>query len=247
MSLGSEAMAVQETSTEYELQATKSFVPVGYKQTDLGIIPEDWKAHAVNALIHRDYFTSASIRLMVFANRVEIISPGHLPDSLSVEDIRHGKTNRRNPTLTEHASQILPYRGIGSGIPRALREWPRIELIDDVSGNQFSAVIWRPEAEWVSTPLATPEVTPEVAPEATPSVTPEVARLLAVLTSDMARTEIMIALGLKDEKHFREHYQQTAVNLKLIEMTLPDKPRSPLQKYRLTPAGQTWLQQQNKN
>ena len=37
----------------------------------------------VNALIHRDYFTSASIRLMVFADRVEIVSPGHLPDSLS--------------------------------------------------------------------------------------------------------------------------------------------------------------------
>src|SRR5690606_14597667 len=53
----------------------------------------------VNALIHRDYFTSASIRLMVFADRVEIASPGHLPDSLSVDDIRRGRTIRRNPTL----------------------------------------------------------------------------------------------------------------------------------------------------
>ena len=61
---------------------------------------------------------------MVFADRVEIASPGHLPDSLSVEAIRQGRTNRRNPTLTEHASLILPYRGIGSGIPRALKEWP---------------------------------------------------------------------------------------------------------------------------
>jgi ATP-dependent DNA helicase RecG len=73
----------------------------------------------VNALIHRDYFTSASIRLMLFADRVEIISPGHLPDSLSTEAIRHGATNRRNPTLTEHAVHILPYRGLGTGIPRA--------------------------------------------------------------------------------------------------------------------------------
>ncbi|HCL13975.1 MAG TPA: transcriptional regulator, partial [Pseudomonas sp.] len=116
----------------------------------------------VNALIHRDYFTSASIRILVFADRVEIASPGHLPDSLSVEAIRQGRTNRRNPTLTEHAAQILPYRGLGSGIPRALREWPRIELIDDVAGNQFSALAWRPESEWES---ATPGVTPEVTPE----------------------------------------------------------------------------------
>jgi len=39
---------------------------------------------------------------------VEIASPGHLPDSLSVEAIRQGRTNRRNPTLTEHAAQLLP-------------------------------------------------------------------------------------------------------------------------------------------
>src|SRR5690606_15182197 len=57
----------------------------------------------VNALIHREYFISASIRLMVFADRVEIISPGHLPDALSTDAIRGGASIRRNPTLTEHA------------------------------------------------------------------------------------------------------------------------------------------------
>ena len=95
------------------------------------------------ALIHRDYFTSASIRLMVFADRVEIISPGHLPDSLSTEAIRHGATNRRNPTLTEHAVHILPYRGLGTGIPRALHDWPTIELLDEITSNQFKVVVPR--------------------------------------------------------------------------------------------------------
>lgn len=184
----------------------------------------------VNALIHRDYFTSASIRILVFADRVEIASPGHLPDSLSIEAIRQGRTNRRNPTLTEHAAQILPYRGLGSGIPRALREWPRIELIDDVAGNQFSAVAWRPESEWES---AAPEVIPEVIPE----VTPEVTRLLNVLRGEMARSDIQAALGLKDEKHLREAYLRPALDAGLVEMTIPDKPRSRLQKYRLTTQG----------
>lgn len=180
----------------------------------------------VNALIHRDYFTSASIRILVFANRVEIASPGHLPDSLSVEAIRQGRTNRRNPTLTEHAAQILPYRGLGSGIPRALREWPRIELIDDVAGNQFSALAWRPESEWAP---VTGEVTPEV--------TPEVARLLEAVRAEITRSEIQSALGLKDEKHFRDAYLKPALAAGLIEMTIPDKPRSRLQKYRLTVQG----------
>lgn len=172
----------------------------------------------VNALIHRDYFTSASVRLLVFANRVEIISPGHLPDSLSVEAIRQGRTNRRNPTLTEHAAQILPYRGLGSGIPRALREWPRIDLLDDVVGNQFSAVVWWSDAEWES-------------------VAPEVARLLESARGEMTRNEIQAVLGLKDEKHFRAAYLKPALAVGVIEMTIPDKPRSRLQKYRLTAKG----------
>ena len=66
----------------------------------------------------------------------------------SVEDIRHGRTNRRNPTLSEHAFRVLPYRGMGSGIPRALQEWPKIEFIDEVSGNQFTALVRRPAKQW---------------------------------------------------------------------------------------------------
>ncbi|NKB47067.1 MAG: cell filamentation protein Fic [Legionellales bacterium] len=51
----------------------------------------------------------------------------------------------------------------------------------------------------------------------------------------------MAALDLKDEKHFRKHYQQTAMKQGLIEMTIPDKPRSRLQKYRLTDLGKQIL------
>ena len=51
----------------------------------------------VNALIHRDYLVSATIRLFIFDNRIEIISPGHLPDNLTVEKIRVGMSNIRNP------------------------------------------------------------------------------------------------------------------------------------------------------
>lgn len=190
----------------------------------------------VNALIHRDYFTSASIRILVFADRVEIASPGHLPDSLSIEAIRQGRTNRRNPTLTEHAAQMLPYRGLGSGIPRALREWPRIELIDDVAGNQFSALAWRPESEWAT---AAGELTPPVAPPVTPPVTPPVAALLVLLAEadELGNAEIRERLQLKDRTHVREHYIDPALEAGLIEMTIPDKPRSRLQKYRLTTQG----------
>ncbi len=65
--------------------------------------------------------------------------------------------------------------------------------------------------------------------------------MLKVLQGAMTRGEIQAALGLHDEKHFRESYQQVAVRLGLIEMTIPDKPRSPSQKYRLTDKGRSVL------
>jgi hypothetical protein len=74
---------------------------------------------------------------------------------LGVEDIRLGVTNRRNPTLTGHATQILPYRGLGSGILRALGEWPDIRLENEVTSKQFKTVIPR-------TLTDTPQVTLQV-------------------------------------------------------------------------------------
>lgn len=97
-----------------------------------------------NALIHRDYLVSATIRLLIFKDRIEIISPGHLPNNLTVPKIKLGNSNIRNPILVSFASRILPYRGLGSGIVRALAAYPDIEFIDDRSNNLFKVIIKRP-------------------------------------------------------------------------------------------------------
>ncbi|EIJ35575.1 RNA-binding domain-containing protein [Thiothrix nivea] len=101
----------------------------------------------VNALIHRDYFISAPIRILMFTDRVEIISPGHLPNHLTVEQIRFGLSNMRNPIIASHATRQMPYRGLGSGIPRALENYANIQLIDDRKGNQFKVIMQRPVAD----------------------------------------------------------------------------------------------------
>ncbi|UJS24589.1 RNA-binding domain-containing protein [Thiothrix winogradskyi] len=97
-----------------------------------------------NALIHRDYFVSATIRLFIFKDRIEIISPGHLPNNLTITKIKLGNSNIRNPILVSFASRILPYRGLGSGIVRALSAYPDIEFVDDRENNLFKAIIKRP-------------------------------------------------------------------------------------------------------
>jgi len=92
-----------------------------------------------NALIHRDYFKNSPIRLLVFDNRIEIISPGKLPNSLTVEDIKYGNPVIRNNQITMFASRTMPYSGLGSGLRRALANQPDLELLNDVEGEQFIA------------------------------------------------------------------------------------------------------------
>ena len=78
----------------------------------------------VNALMHRDYLVSASIRLFIFDDRIEIISPGHLPNNLTVDRIRVGISNIRNPILVSYVAKgILPYRGLGV--------WRQLKLTSD--------------------------------------------------------------------------------------------------------------------
>ncbi|MCL7488846.1 MAG: Fic family protein [Desulfobulbaceae bacterium] len=75
------------------------------------------------------------------------------------------------------------------------------------------------------------------APQVAPQVTPQVSRLLAVIQGEMSREALQEALNLQDRKSFRERYLQPALAEGLIEMTIPDKPTSRLQKYRLTDKG----------
>lgn len=98
----------------------------------------------VNALVHRDYMVSAPIRVFIFDDRLEILSPGHLPNNLTVEKICAGNSNIRNPILASFAAKgLLPYRGLGSGIQRVLESWPETSFLDDPEANLFTCVIPR--------------------------------------------------------------------------------------------------------
>jgi predicted HTH transcriptional regulator len=90
-----------------------------------------------NALIHRDYFKNAPVRLLVFDNRIEIISPGKLPNSLTVAEVKYGNPVMRNNQIALFASHTLPYSGLGSGLRRAFANQPDMELENDIEGEQF--------------------------------------------------------------------------------------------------------------
>ena len=96
-----------------------------------------------NALVHLDLLKPAAIRLLVFDNRIEIVNPGCLPDGQTIDEIMLGNSDPRNPQLAQFGSKTMPYRGLGSGIPRVMAENCDVELIDHPDGNQFVARIWR--------------------------------------------------------------------------------------------------------
>lgn len=86
----------------------------------------------------------------LFDNRVEIISPGCLPDGLTVESFKLGSAVVRNPFIANFCAKTMPYRGLGSGIIRALQEEPNIKFINEPVGMQFISVINRIADEGVN-------------------------------------------------------------------------------------------------
>lgn len=82
---------------------------------------------------------------------------------------------------------------------------------------------------------------------ATPSGqrTGQVLNLLNVALGERSRKELMEAMGLTGRDNFEKLYLRPALDAELIEMTIPDKPNSRLQKYRLTEKGKQLLEQKS--
>ena len=169
-----------------------------------------WKAVfeeiLVNALVHRDYFTNAPMRLLIFTDRIEIISPGHLPNHLDAEQIRFGLSNLRNPALASHAFHLLPYRGLGSGIPRAMAAWPDIEFIDDRRGNQFKVMVRRAAKQ-----------TPEVSGRVNGGVSVGVNTLLGLISASPGLNATELEARLKKPKRTLERWLRQLKDQQAIE------------------------------
>jgi len=84
--------------------------------------------------------------VMVFDDRVELISPGSLPNHLTVEMIKSGVSVARNPLIFTFATKEIPYRGLGSGIKRVMEIAPKVEFVSDGETNYFTARIFRQKA-----------------------------------------------------------------------------------------------------
>ena len=125
----------------HHVQAGQSFNSIGKLEVSRIALEELIQ----NALVHRLYIIDAPVRLLIFDNRVEIISPGCLPNNMTVEQIELGNSYPRNPLIANFCAKTMVYRGLGSGILRATNEGVRIEFINDEVNDKFTAIIYRDE------------------------------------------------------------------------------------------------------
>ena len=103
----------------------------------------------VNSLVHRSLNMKAPVRIFIFDNRVEIHSPGALPNGLTIEDIKAGTSMPRNMFLFNNAVYLLPYTGVGSGITRALDEDINVTFMNNNKAQEFVITVWRGESNQV--------------------------------------------------------------------------------------------------
>lgn len=103
----------------------------------------------VNSLVHRSLNMKAPVRIFIFDNRVEIHSPGALPNGLTIEDIKAGTSMPRNMFLFNNAIYLLPYTGVGSGITRALDEDINVTFMNNNKAQEFVITVWRGESNEV--------------------------------------------------------------------------------------------------
>jgi predicted HTH transcriptional regulator len=170
----------------------------------------------VNAILHNDYTSEVPPKFEFFEDRLEITSYGGLMPGMSKEEFFTGFSVPRNKELMRVFRDLDMVEQLGSGVPRILKSYGR-ECFT------FTENFLR-----MSFPIALP---------LTDQVTDQVRELIKVMSGDMDREEIQRKLGLLHRGNFRTAYLKPALDAGFIEMTIPDKPNSRLQKYRLTVFG----------
>jgi ATP-dependent DNA helicase RecG len=163
------------------------------------------------------------------------------PDrSIQLEDFQAGRIvsrRYRNRRIGEFFKELEMTEGRSTGIPKILKE---------MAANGSPAPLFETDNDRLSFVIRLPRHPLSLVPtvgggEVTGEVTGEVERLLRAVVGEMTRQQIQSALGLKGEEHFRTAYLKPALEMRVVEMTLPDKPTSRNQRYRLTAIGLRWL------
>lgn len=202
----------------------------------------------INAFCHRDYRDPDEVRVAVFPDRVEIRNPGVLLAGLSLKSLKTGKlSKRRNPLIADLLRRIHFVEGWGRGIPLILAKAPEVRF-SQVAGI-FITEFPRPESGAAREQVGE-QVSEQVSEQVTGQVTAQVGEQVGKMLNRCAqepqsKRELLAAAGLATVYLNYKRHILPLLDTGLLERTLPDKPNSRLQKYRLTAKGRAGLSSAN--
>lgn len=208
----------------------------------------------VNSLVHRSLNLKAPVRVFIFDDRVEIHSPGALPNGLTIEDIKAGTSMPRNMFLFNNAIYLLPYTGVGSGITRALGEDIHATFTNNTNSQEFIITIWRKGSNQVSnevkgksnqvadldtnlyTDLDTSEANMDTRHRHLDTsripLTKKQQDIVNFCSVPRTTKEILNRVGVSIHSKNRERYITSLVAAGYLQMTNPDNPKASNQKYK---------------
>lgn len=215
----------------------------GLRREDVPEYPMKALREAItNAVMHRDWFMEgANVFVEIYTDRIEISSPGGLPKGMKLSDLGH-KSIRRNALIADLLHRIEFIEKAGTGIKRIRDEAraqgcpePRFEETGFFTATFYPNPEVRAQAEAQGRPT-----TPQVAhkyPTSTQQVAPQVRAVLEAARQVVNAEALQRAAGLKDRVHFLQSYLRPLLERGWLERTIPDKPRSRNQRYRITKQG----------
>jgi len=195
---------------------------------------------ASNILIHREYRNAFPAKLIIERGQVRTEN-SNKPHGFGTLNPATFTPFPKNPVIGSFFREIGRADELGSGMRKMMKYGKAYGGADPemIEGDVFKIIVKYPDSAVYEEDTT---ATGGAAPPVTPQVPPQVIRLLNVFKEgDLNRGLLMERLGLHDRKSFRQNHLQPALEQNLIEMTQPNSPKSPTQKYRLTDAGKHLL------
>ena len=202
---------------------------------------------ASNLLIHREYTNAFPAKLIIEYGQVRTENSSR-PHGFGRLDPETFTPFPKNPVIAKFFRQIGRADELGSGM-RKMMKYSRAyggadpELIE---GDVFKIIIKVPEfsEKKASETRQVADKYPASVGQVAGQVAGQVINLLKVTQGEQSRNALMEAMGLKGRDNFEKLYLRPALEAELLEMTIPDKPNSRLQKYRLTEKGKAIVENQ---
>ena len=238
-----------DSAVDFVLSKINLYVGTRSKSINVDVhyeLPKDAVREAiVNAVAHRDYTSNASVQVMLFPDRLEVMNPGKLPIGLKIDDllIAH-KSIPENPLIARPMFFKGTIEQVGSGTEDIINLCTEMGLKQPefIQDSGFKVTLFRKTYTEQATEQAAEQATEQVAEQAeNQQANPVVHILIAIGEGPLSGVEIMELLNLKHRPTFRDNYLLPALEQGLIEMLYPNKPSHPQQKYRITQDGKKYL------